>query len=175
MYDQVGNRKHEELAMKNKNVKKWASIAEIAGTVAVIISLAFVVQSIDQNTKAIEAAESNNIWAAWREVGVLPIINNPEFAAVYAKARNSEDLSVAEQVQWNMYRGAQFDIWAQLFDLYKDDLMSQEKWDYWDNGYWSVWEQNRLGETWESAAEMFDPDFQQHVNSRRTELGMDEQ
>ena len=70
--------------MKKSGVKKWAAIAEIAGTVVVIVSLLFVIQSIDQNTKAIEAAEANNIWAAWREVGIMPVINNPEFAAVYA-------------------------------------------------------------------------------------------
>ncbi len=90
--------------MKNKSVKKWAAIAEIAGTVAVIVSLVFVIRSIDQNTKAIEAAESNNIWAAWREVGVLPIINNPEFAAVYAKVRDSESHSATEHIQWDRYQ-----------------------------------------------------------------------
>ena len=42
----------------------WASIAEVVGTIAVVISLVFVVLSIKQNTRAIEAAEMNNIWAA---------------------------------------------------------------------------------------------------------------
>ena len=33
--------------MKNRSVKKWAAIAEIAGTVAVIVSLTLVIKSID--------------------------------------------------------------------------------------------------------------------------------
>ncbi len=161
--------------MKNSSVKKWAAIAEIAGTVIVIVSLLFVIKSIDQNTKAIEAVEANNIWAAWREVAILPVINNPEFAAVYVKINDSEGLSDAEQIQWDFYMGAQIDIWAQLFDLYKDGLISQEKWEYWDNGYWIVWQRNRIGEHWDGSAEMYDPDFQQYINSRRIELGLDQQ
>ncbi len=140
-----------------------------------IVSLLFVIQSIDQNTKAIEAAEANNIWAAWREVGIMPVINNPEFAAVYAKVNNSESLSGAEQIQWNVYVGGTIDIWAQLFDLYRDGLISQEKWKYWDDGYWIIWQQNRIGQVWDRSAQMYDPDFQQYINSRRIELGFDEQ
>ncbi len=161
--------------MKNSSVKKWAAIAEIAGTVAVIVSLAFVVKSIDQNTRAIEAAEANNIWEAWREVTILPVMNNPEFAAVLAKVRDSVNLSVTEQIRWNRYQSAQFDIWAQLFDLYKDDLISQEKWGYWDDGYWRGWQKNRFSETWERIGPMYDPDFRQHINSHRIELGVGEQ
>ncbi len=161
--------------MKNSSVKKWAAIAEIVGTVAVVVSLAFVVRSIDQNTKAIEAAEANNIWEAWREVAVLPVINNSEFAAVYAKARGSEILSAVEEVQWNRYQAVQFDIWAQLYDLYTDDLISQEKWDYWDDGYWRGWQRKRFAETWERIGPNYDPDFQQYVNSHRNELEGDEQ
>ena len=161
--------------MKNRSVKKWAAIAEIAGTVAVIVSLVFVIRSIDQNTKAIEAAEANNIWAAWREVGILPAINNPDFAAVLAKVKDSESLSAVEQIQWDRYQAGQFDIWAQLFDLYRDGLISQEKWSYWDNGYWRAWQRNEIGQTWESSAEVYDPDFQQYINSRRVELGIREQ
>ena len=161
--------------MKKPSIKNWAAIAEITGTVAVIVSLVFVVRSIDQNTKAIEAAEANNIWEAWREVGVLPVINNADFAAVYAKAEGSESLSAAEQAQWDFYQGAQFDIWAQLFDLYRDGLISQKKWDYWDNGYWRNWQQNQYDQAWEQIAGAYDPDFQQYINSRRTELGLGEQ
>ncbi len=40
-----------------------------------IVSLGFVVKSIDQNTKVIEAAEANKIWEVWREVAVLPALN----------------------------------------------------------------------------------------------------
>ena len=50
--------------MKNSSVKKWTTIAEIAGTVAVIVSLSFVIRSIDQNTRAFETAEADNIWEA---------------------------------------------------------------------------------------------------------------
>jgi len=152
-----------------------AAIAEIAGTVAVIVSLGFVVRSIDQNTKAIEVAESNNICAAWREVGILSAIDNPDFAAVLAKVRNSESLSDVEQIQWDRYQAGGFDIWAQLFDLYKDGLISQEKWEYWDGGYCRIWQRNQYDQAWDQVAGAYDPDYQQYINSRRAELGLGEQ
>ena len=51
----------------NTRVREWATYAEIIASIAVVISLVFVVKSIDQNTKAIEAAEMNNINAGRRD------------------------------------------------------------------------------------------------------------
>ncbi len=62
-----------------------------------------------------------------------------------------------------------FNIWAQLFDLYTDGLISQEAWDYWDAGYRRVWKHYRLERTWEMSGENYDPGFQRHIGSRCNE------
>ena len=149
--------------MKSR-VAEWASIAEIIGTIAVVVSLVFVVRSIDQNTKAIEAAEANNIWQAWRETAQLPVINSADFAAINAKVLNSESLTEIEQIRWDRHMAAQIDIWAQLYDLRSSDLISQDLWRYWDTGFAQEWgaEHQRI---WEGIRGAYDPDFQAHIES----------
>ena len=145
-------------------VSEWASVAEIIGTVAVVISLVFVVRSIDQNTRAIEAAEANNVWQAWREVAQLPVIGNADFAKINAKALNSQPLTNVEQIRWDRYMAAQIDIWAQLFDLRSSDLISQGLWNYWDRGFAQAWGAEHES-IWQKIRGAYDPDFQAHVES----------
>ena len=114
--------------MIEEKVRTWAALAEIVGTVAVIISLVFVIRSIDQNTKAIEATAMDNINAAWRESVLTTTLNNSPFAATIAKARGGDPLSPGEQVQWSTYMAAKLDIWSQMHDLYESGIVSQENW-----------------------------------------------
>jgi hypothetical protein len=148
----------------NRKISDWASVAEIIGTVAVVVSLVFVVRSIDQNTKAIEAAEANHIWQAWRETAQLPVINNASFAVIRAKVLNAQPLSDVEQIQWDTYMAAQIDIWAQLYDLRSSDLISQDLWDYWDSGFVQAWDVERQN-TWQRIRDAYSPDFQAHIES----------
>jgi len=148
----------------SRKLSDLASVAEIVGTVAVVISLIFVVRSIDQNTRAIEAAEANNIWQAWRQTAQLPVINNAEFAAVYAKAWNSQPLTEVEQIQWDRFLGAQIDIWAQLFDLHSSGLISQDLWNYWDTGFVQGWTAGH-DDMWRRYRGAYDTDFQAHIDS----------
>lgn len=154
--------------MNNTRIKDWASIAEIVGTLAVVVSLLFLILSIQQNTRAIEAAEMNNIWDAWREASILPIVNNPEFALIRNKVNESRPLTAPEKIQWHAYQTGRIDIWAQLFDLHAEGIISDEKWRYWDEGYWRSWDSARYEEFWslDEGAE-YHPAFRQYVNSRR--------
>lgn len=45
-----------------------------------------------------------------RQIAVLPILDNPELAEVNMKVLDSEQLSKAEQGQWDVYLSAQVDI-----------------------------------------------------------------
>lgn len=148
----------------SRKVSDWASVAEIIGTVAVIVSLVFVIRSIDQNTKAVEAAEANNIWQAWRQTAQLPVVENADFAAIHAKVLNSQSLAEVEQIRWDRYMAAQIDIWAQLFDLHSNDLISQDLWNYWDHGFVQAWGAQHKA-IWQKVRGAYRPDFQAHIES----------
>jgi len=150
----------------NQRLSDWSSIADIIGTAAVVISLVFVIRSIDQNTRAIEAAEANNIWQAWREAALLPVINNSEFAEINQKVLSSQPLSDAEQLQWDRYVGGQIDIWAQLYDLRSNGLISEDIWSYWDYGFVRAWDDSGYERIWERNREIYAPEFQTYVDSQ---------
>ena len=95
--------------MSAGKVRDWAAYAEIIGTVAIVISLVFVVQSIDQNTRAVEAAQMNNIYAGWREAVIVPILNDPDLADTIAKARTGDALTPGEQIRWDMFVAGKMD------------------------------------------------------------------
>jgi hypothetical protein len=152
--------------MSETKIRKWAAYAEIGGTIAVVISLMFVVKSIDQNTKAIEAAEMNNIYSAYREIRHLPILSNADLAQTIVKGRSREALSVVEQLQWNTFREGQLDNWSQLHALFQTNLISQEAWDDWDNSYWLQWNKNDMGTHWASVQKDYRGAFGRHINNR---------
>ena len=84
---------------------------------------------------------------------------------------SSEPLTPGEQVRWNSYQAGRIDIWAQLDDLYSDEIISDDKWQYWNEGFWRSWHTAHYENYWsiDSGAD-YDPDFRSYVNSRRAAL-----
>jgi len=142
-------------------INQWLMLIANAGVLA---GIGFLAIEIQQNTAAIEAAEANNIWQAWRETVHLSVINNADFASVRAKAQSSQPFSDAEQIQWDSYMAAQIDIWAQLFDLQSNHLISQELWGYWDDGFMHAWGDHHE-RVWQRIRGAYNHDFQAHVDS----------
>ena len=112
-------------------------IIEGIGLLAIVASLIFLAIEVRQNTQAIDASEMNNIWSGWREVVILPILENPQFAEAVVKRATGEVLTDTEQAQLFVFSVGQFDVWAQIFALHKDGLIPDEKWEYWDAGIWN--------------------------------------
>lgn len=82
--------------MENKVLKKWALIAEIAGGIAVILSLIFVGFQIQQsaeetalNTRALEATAYQNLIGQIESMTTL-IIQDAEFADLYNRMLNGK-------------------------------------------------------------------------------------
>ncbi len=130
--------------MSAGKVRDWAAYAEIIGTVAIVISLVFVVQSIDQNTTAIQAAQMNNIYTGWREAVQVPILNDPDLADTIAKARAGDALTPGEQIRWGTFVGGKLDNWSQIFNLHENGLISTEVWQSWDGGFWVHWDRDKM-------------------------------
>ncbi len=157
--------------MIKEEVRTWAALAEIVGTVAVVVSLVFVIRSIDQNTKAIEAAEINNIFAAWRESVFVPVLSDPALAVTIAKARGGDPLSPGEQIQWATYVSSKLDIWSQIHGLYESGIVSQENWESWDGGFWVHWDRDEMPSIWSNNREIYGETFRQHIETVSKQRG----
>ena len=148
---------------------EWANISEIVGTLAVVVSLLLLVRSVDQNTKVITASEANNIWDSWRQIAVLPVLNNAQLADVSSKVLDSQELSIAEQRQWDVYLSAQIDLFAQLFERRNSGLISAEYWDYWENGFWSDWKIRDFARIYEGSRDYYSDAFKNYIDSQIVE------
>ncbi len=157
--------------MSAGKVRDWAAIAEIMGSVAVVISLVFVVKSINQNTKAIEASEINNIYGGWREVAQVPILNDPDIADTIAKARATGALTPGEQIRWAAFVGGKMDIWSQMFGLHQDGVISTKAWQEWEGGFWAHWEIDQMASTWASRREFYGETFRQYIDTESKQRG----
>ena len=72
--------------------KKWAAIAEIVGTFAVVISLIFVGISIRQNTAVIQADQQNLLYVL-TDSWLSDQVAHPELFDIGARAVNQQALT----------------------------------------------------------------------------------
>ncbi len=72
--------------MKKIKLADWAALAEVIGTVGVIVSLIFVAFSINNNTSEFKAAQANQLYESSREVE-LAVASDNEWARIIVKGQ----------------------------------------------------------------------------------------
>ncbi len=118
--------------MKRLDLAGLTAIAEVIGTIGIIVSLVFVVYSVNSNTNEVRAAQTNVIYEASRQIEVS-VASDPEWAGIILKGRShAEQLSEIDQYRYDTYVVAILDTWDQLLDRYSDGLMSEGQIEGWD-------------------------------------------
>jgi len=130
-------------------LSEWASAAEIVGTAAVVISLIFVILSVDRNTAAITFQVSDELYNTVRELN-LNLINNPELFDITKKAAiDPYDLNEAEMEKYRVWLHLYLDLWERASDWEGSALIEAETLAPW-NVYFSEWTRRNLTrEIWE--------------------------
>ena len=82
--------------MRKLSLSDWASVAEIAATIAVVISLIFVAISLQRNTAVMQASNDNFIYEL-QFARTRDIVTSPGMASIYVRHRSGEELSAEEQ------------------------------------------------------------------------------
>ena len=109
--------------MKKLELTDWAAVAEVIGTVGIIVSLVFVAFSINNNTEEVRASQTNYIYDVSREIE-LAVAANQEWTRVIVQGRNrNEQLSEIEQFRYDAYLVANIDLWDGMLERYADGLM----------------------------------------------------
>jgi len=86
--------------MRKPGLLEWASLAEIVGTTAVVISLLFVAYSLERNTIAVSGQVANDIYDANREIQ-LTLLTHPELESIIDRGRKDvSNLSDLERLQY---------------------------------------------------------------------------
>lgn len=150
--------------MKNLSLKKWAAIAEIIAAVAVIISLVFVVQSINQNTAAVQSTNDNFIYEL-QYARTREIVSSPEMAEIYLKIRRGEELTDIEQERFYWDKIQELSLWELGFNRNRDGLYDTELWESWNLYYETEFISQFPRERWEESRNFYMKDFQDHVDA----------
>lgn len=158
--------------MRKLNLSEWASVAEIIGAFAVVISLILVVASVDRNTAAIRAQVDDASYAAVRQVN-LNLLNNAELFDITLRAVGSlDDLDEVELGQYKVWLHVYLDLWERHYDWESSGLMMVDNSDTGWNSYFAAWTKRYVTrELWNEIKWQFtDPSFNKQV-----ELAISEQ
>ncbi len=134
--------------MRKLSLSDWASVAEIAGTVAVVISLLFVAFSLERTTAAVSGQTADDVYDAVNQVD-LAVLTNPEVMMVTIKGRVDFDgLSELEKEQYKNWAIMYLDIWERMHHREKEGLIQPQTIVGW-NEYFAEWTKRNLSrEIW---------------------------
>lgn len=152
--------------MRKLNLSEWASVGELVGTVAVVVSLLFLVHSVNQNTAAIQGSTENLVFERHTEL-TTHFMLDPSLAEILVKMRGENpQLTDVEAVRWEKYQLNLIDTWALAYNRHARDLLASKQWHEWDRYYVELFRTGgeRLSEEqWEEWRFGYADDFWLHV------------
>lgn len=115
--------------MAKLRLSDWASIAEVVGAIAVVISLAYVGIQVRDNTEAVRAANRQAL-VSRAHYATSNIAASPALAEAYSKVASGEEPTPTELVQYG------YGIRAMLYDIQEAFLLQREL--NLDEEYWKT-------------------------------------
>ena len=113
--------------MKKIDLAGWAAVAEIIGTVAIVISLLFVGYSINRNTVVLQAANENFIAQLTDDI-TSDLLGNSDILSIIVKIRNDQELSDHEKVSMSVLLQRMFNHWELSYYRHAQGLFSRQSW-----------------------------------------------
>lgn len=151
--------------MRRLSLSEWASVGEMVGTAAVIISLLFVAYSINRNTKELQAANENFLYQI-QEARRSDEATNPQLSELVVKAKNGGALTPGEQRQYFSHVIRGLNAWELAFIRYQAGLISPTEWPTWDRMYADQAVSDFPREWWTQARLWYTEDFARHVDAK---------
>jgi len=125
--------------MRKLSLSEWASVAEICGTVAVVISLILVVISLERNTTALSSENADDLYDGIRQIELV-VLNNSDLANITARGTaNPDSLSQAEKEIYKMWAAQYLDLWERTLVRQRQGVIQSETLEGWDDwfGEWT--------------------------------------
>lgn len=149
--------------MKKFNLTDWAAMAEIVGTVAVVVSLLFVGINIKQNTAAVQAMNDNVLYEM-TDTWYADVVTNPEVAELMFRYERGDELSESDhrRATYNIARG--LNQWEIAYVRFEQGLYPPEQWASWNNSF-AIWITNVFHkEDWIASRDEYHKGFATHVD-----------
>ncbi len=114
--------------MARRSLQDWASIAEIIGAFAIVVSLIYVAYELRENTRALQVASRQTLGAqdqTYFQTSIDPTI----VARALDKYRNGEDLSRFEMFQLQERQHLNFRIFEHAYSVYRRGALEPIEWE----------------------------------------------
>ncbi len=118
--------------MNSVDWKKWAAIAEVFGTLAVVVSLIFVGISIRQNTVVVQANQQNLLYEL-TDSWFSDQVSNPELFEIESRAADPESLTYVERRQFKTQTFRAMNVWENAYFKHKNGLLTDDQYQSWHN------------------------------------------
>ena len=157
--------------MKNWNLREWGVIAEIAGAVAVVLSLLFVAFGINQNTNALTGEAWERILDR-AELTSQMLVESADLARIVVAGESDPDaLTPEEYFRFRHFAGMRFGAWESVYGHHELGRIDLKTWGLWHEyyieelnfpGYRRVWLETQGG---------YDPQFREILQTDYLEKG----
>jgi hypothetical protein len=149
--------------MHKRSLSDWAAIAEIAATVAIFVSLIFVVISIRQNTAEIRL-QNENLLFELQDSAQADFVSNPWLVDISIKIDNGEELTPSESRRFFAHTVRVIGQWEIVFYWNRDGHIGEQSWQDWNQFYSGDIESWLPKEKWVQIRATYAEDFAEHVD-----------
>ncbi len=131
--------------MRKLSLADWASVAQIAGTVAVVISLLLVASSLERNTAAVSGQTADDVYNAMEQIN-FTVLDSPELLLVTIRGKDdSAGLSQLEREQYKLWVVTHLNIWERMLVRVNEGLIKPETIEGWPE-WFEEWARRNLPE-----------------------------
>lgn len=120
--------------MRKLDLQEWSSVAEIIGTVGIVISLLFVAYSVNRNTIELRATNENAAIQMTDEI-IAGLLSNTDVLSIVDKRENGRELTQIENWGMTVFTLRQLNVWEMAFYRHLDGVYSPGRWEATNQGY----------------------------------------
>ena len=153
--------------MVRRSLQDWASISEMVGALAIVITLIYVAYELRENTRAMQVTSRqalSNQDLTYFQTG----LDSAVIARAMSKYRNGEDLTDLEIAQLEERQHLNFRVFEHAFSLRRSDALDSLEWKRYENVIRLKICGNRFAQSmWSRGKKGFDNEFMGYVETQR--------
>jgi len=150
--------------MQKLRLTEWAALGEIIASIGVIISLVFLVYTIERSNEFSQATTDNLMYEMQNSI-YGNVVTNPEIASIYVKLENGEALTAIEQTRHAYQLWQLINVWEMAFDRHQQEMLSDDKCEAWNRSFTfeALTPPFGLPREWWEADDTYGREFHDHV------------
>ena len=149
--------------MRKLTLPEWAAVAEILATLAVVVSLYFVVQSLNLNTRAIQASNDNFIYGL-QDTNIAEVVLSADLSEIAKKAFEGSPHTEFEAFRWRLHLSRFLNLWELIYTRHEDGLMPDDAWEAWNRSAIGTFNNLVSDEQWQRFRASANLNFRDHVD-----------